>query len=134
MTKIRLDPHFKHRGSHASVTCTGPVLEMDLDEKRLGKTPAEAIASAVERGIASNPHQAKSGRRRWVRSGKLAMSIAAVPDGNGYNIVGPPDRLQDPEMIQQITEDVRQISDPLSDPLVKETIDKTVQTIVKAVR
>ena len=131
MTRVRVDHSFKHKARYNSVECDGPVIDADLDPLKIGKGPAEAIADAVERGIATNPNKAKSGRRRWVRTGHLSKSITAVPSGNGYDIIPPPDRLQTPELIAQLAEDIPIVNDPTADPQVQKAIADAATAILK---
>ena len=138
MPKLALD----ESRSTKDVTIKADPIEVDLDPVELGKGPAEAIAKAIGDGIRGCDLPAKPGtikrrqaqgitsQNKWNATGRLAESIAAARDGDGYVIgVGAADRLQDPQMLAELARDIPEIRDPVT-PEVEQAIEKTAESIV----
>lgn len=138
--KVRVNESQTINQGNVSITVAAEPLEIEVDPVELGRGPANAIARSVSQGIRDVDIQASPGtvrRRRahgiastqkWNATGKLAASIRAERDGQGYAIVAAPDRLQDPAIAEQIVADVRAIADPMT-PEVERAIEDTATTM-----
>ena len=129
MTKVLLDESGTMEIGGTSVTIKAEPLEFELDPLVLGAGPAQAIAESISRGI-SQTSARRGNRRKWNATGHLAQGIAAVKMGDGYAIVAPPDRLQDPALLEQLTADIPEIESPIT-PEVDRAIDAIADLVVR---
>lgn len=145
MRKVKLDESAKLRTGSATVTIEADPLEVELDPLELGRGPAKAIARSIATGIRNSGIEASAGTRKqrqrqgvsssskWNATGKLADSITAERDGQGYAITAAPDRLQYDELAEKIVEDVPAIADPLT-PAVDAAIEATADAMITTKR
>lgn len=128
----RLGGSFRVRSGDCTVTCKAEPLDHDFDPKRLTKPVADAIADAIERGIANNSQKTADGKRRlFVRTGRLARSIESVRHGDGYQVVAPPGYLQDDALMERLIETVPVLADPFVDRAVESALDKVTDGVFK---
>lgn len=136
--KLTLDESMRAKHGNVTVTIEADELEIEVDPAELGRAPAQAIARGIGVGIRSVSAQANPGtirkRRaqgissttRWNATGRLASSIEAQQQADGsYAIVAAGDRLQAPELLERLAEDVPQLDGDLPelDAAIERTLD-----------
>ena len=127
--QAKIDPRQSLKGKHTSVIVTGPTLVVDIDEQALAIEVAEAHAKSVTEQIRMQPNG------KWHKTGHLIAGLAVRNDGDaGATVTAPPDRLQRPELVDKLAEDVAALRDPESDRRVKAAIEETADGLVKVQR
>ena len=127
--QAKIDPRQSLKGKHTSVIVTGPTLVVEIDEQALALEVAEAHAKSVVQQMRMQPGG------KWHKTGHLIAGLAVRPDGSdGAALTAPADRLQRPEPVDKLTEDVAALRDPESDRRVKAAIEETADGLVKVQR
>ena len=127
--QAKIDPRQSLKGKRTSVIVTGPTLVVEIDEQALALEVAEAHAKSVVQQMRMQPGG------KWHKTGHLIAGLAVRPDGSdGATLTAPADRLQRPELVDKLTEDVAALRDPESDRRVKAAIEESADGLVKVQR
>jgi hypothetical protein len=129
MTKEILDESGTREIGGSTVTIKAEPLEFELDPHVLGAEPAQAIADSVSRGIRQTSER-RGNRRKWNNTGHLASGITVEKTDDGYAILAPPDRLQDPALLEQLIADVPELESPVT-PEVDRAIDASADLTIR---
>lgn len=113
----------------STTTKMDPIEIADLDE--LARPVAAAIRDNIVSGIRNIPQRA-DGSRPFNDTGKLVAGVRLEKRSDGsYSIVAPPDRLQDPRVMERLFELVPQLADPLSAANVTAAVEKSLEQAVR---
>ena len=127
--QAKIDPRQSLKGKRTSVIVTGPTLVVEIDEQALALEVAEAHAKSIVQQMRMQPGG------KWHKTGHLIAGLAVRSDGSdGAALTAPADRLQRPELVDKLTEDVAALRDPESDRRVKAAIEETADGLVKVQR
>ena len=92
---------------------------------------ARAIRDGIVAGIKAIPAR-PDGSHPFNHTGKLANGIKLEKNSDGsYSITAPPDRLQNPKVVERLIEAVPLIADPLSAPTVSAAVAESLERLVK---
>jgi hypothetical protein len=121
--KLSIDHTLDVTAGPVRIKATAEPLEIETDPAELVAAPAQAMARALERGIRSVDAQAAdstirqrrakgiASTRRWNATGELARSVRAERDGKDYVVTVSDDRLQDPELLERLADDVPELDE-----------------------
>lgn len=116
------------RGARHTTTVVAEPLELvELDE--VTRPVAVAIRDAIVTGIKEIPERhgkRHDGRRPFNATGKLVNGVRLEKNSDGtYSIMVPPDRLQNPVVLERLLVLVPVISDPFSSPKIAAALEQT---------
>jgi hypothetical protein len=118
------DETIKIEPSDFGSNAIGATLTVDLDARAIGAEIAAAMASAISAGI-------RTQAPKWNKTGTLANGITVVVDGKSHNVCAPVGRLDRPELIDKLRDDVAALASPLASAAVAKAIKSAVSKAVR---
>ena len=123
-----IDPRANHMGKRGGIKITGDKLIVDIDEAAIAADLAAANALSIAEQMRASG--------KWVNTGTLVTGLTVVrgSDGRSATVTAPPDRLQRPELVDKLAEDIAAVRDPSTDRRVAAAIEIAGDSITKVQR
>lgn len=123
------------RGRHVSMAIEADEVEVEADELVLLRGPAEAARDAVAADIRAIAEPAQRGDHKLFNvTGTLAANIEVQPDQSAHalDVVPPPNRLEDPAVVERLVDAVPSLRDPL--PSTEAALEESANGAVRGSR